>query len=298
MKKIFLIILLSAATLSAQSAGNSGLSFLKSGFGARNIAMSDLGVVGVNDLTALNYNPALLSTYAGPQVMLTHSQSIQDMTTQLVGASFSLWGIPFAVGINNTSINDIEIRTQAGESQSSFNAHYMFGSLSTGFEIYENLSFGVTTKYVYENLFSDEAAGWAFDFGLNYADIINGLDVGVSYRNIGSLDELRSEETVLPADFRIGLAYGLDVNSINSEVNLIGGVQKYTETDDTHIHAGGEVFYDNIIAMRLGYMTGYDSKGFTAGLGLYWEGLNFDYAFTPYSYGLGSAHTISLMYSF
>ena len=298
MKKIFIIILLSVTTLFAQSAGTSGLSFLKNGFGARNIAMSDLGVVGVNDLTALNYNPALLSEYQSPQVMLTHNQSIQDMSSQLVGASFSLWGLPLAVGVNNTSINDIEVRTQPGELQSSFNAHYLFGSLSTGFKIYENLSFGVTTKYVYENLFSDEAAGWAFDFGLSYFDIIDGLDIGASYRNIGSLDKLRNEATTLPADLRFGLAYGFDVNSINSDVNLIGGIQKYTETDDTHIHAGGEVLYDNIIAMRLGYMTGYESKGFTAGLGLNWEGLNFDYAFTPYSYGLGSAHTISLMYSF
>lgn len=299
MKKIFLIIILSSATLLAQSAGKSGASFLKNGFGARNIAMGDLGVVGVNDLTALNYNPALLSEYQAPQVMLTHNQSIQDLSTQLVGASFSLWGIPLAVGINNTSINDLEIRTVASdEPQSYFNAHYMFGSLSTGFQIYENLSFGVTTKYVYENLFSDEAAGWAFDFGLSYFDIIDGLDIGASYRNIGSLDKLRNEATKLPADLRLGLAYGLDINSINSELNLIGGVQKYVETDDTHIHAGGEVFYDNIIALRLGYMTGYESKGLTAGLGLYWEGLNFDYAFTPYSFGLGSAHTISLMYSF
>ena len=45
-------------------------------------------------------------------------------------------------------------------------------------------------------------------------------------------------------------------------------------------------------------MSGYESKGLTTGLGLKWEGLNFDYAFTPYSYELGSAHTISLMYSF
>lgn len=291
--------MIAATSLFAQSAGNSGVSFLKNGFGARNIAMGDLGVVGVSDLTALNYNPSLLSKYQGPQVMITHNQSIQDMSSQLIGASFSLWGIPFAVGVNNTSINDIEIRTQPGVPQSQFNAHYMFGSLSTGFEIMQNLSFGVTTKYVYENLFSDEAAGWAFDFGLNYANIIiDGLDVGVSYRNIGSLDELRNEATVLPTDLRIGLAYGLSVNSISSEVNLIGGIQKYTETDDTHIHVGGEVFYDSLVAMRLGYMTGYDSKGFTAGLGLNWEGLNFDYAFTPYTYGLGSAHTISLMYSF
>jgi hypothetical protein len=221
------------------------------------------------------------------------------MASHIAGASFSLWDIPFAFGFNNTSVSDLEIRTQASdEPQSYFNANYVFGSLSTGFKVYENLSFGVTTKYIYEDLFSDDADGWAFDFGLNYSDIIDGLDVGLSYRNIGTLTELRTESTVLPADFRLGLGYGLSLNSISSELNFVLGVQKYTETDDTHVHVGGEYFYNQIIAVRLGYMTGYESKGLTTGLGLYWQGLNFDYAFTPYSYGLGSAHTISLMYSF
>ena len=298
-KTILAILFVSNFTVFAQSAGNSGLSFLKNGFGARNIAMSDLGVAGVSDLTALNYNPALLSKYSGPQVMLAHVESIQDVASHIAGASFSLWDIPFAFGFNNTTVSDIEIRTQASDDpQSLFSANYMFGSLSTGFKIYENLSFGVTTKFVYENLFSDDAKGWAFDFGLNYSDLIDGLDIGLSYRNIGSLSELRTEATVLPADFRFGLAYGLKLNSISSDLNFILGVQKYTETDDTHVHAGGEYFYNNVIAIRLGYMTGYESKGLTTGLGLYWQGLNFDYAFTPYSYGLGSAHTISLMYSF
>ncbi len=299
MKKILIIVLASVATIFAQSAGNSGASFLKNGFGARNIAMSDLGVVGVSDLTALNYNPALLADYQNPQIMLTHIQSIQDMSTQLVGASFSLFGLPFAVGVNNTAINDIEVRTVASETpQSTFNAHYMFGSISTGFNVFNNLAFGVTTKYIYENLLSNEAGGFAFDFGLSYKNIIEGLDIGASLKNIGSLSELRSEATILPKDLRIGAAYSMSIHSVKSLVNVIGGVQKYLDAEETHIHAGAEVFYDNLIAIRLGYMTGYDSKGLTAGLGINWEGINFDYAFTPYSFGLGSAHTISLMYSF
>ncbi|MDA3861899.1 MAG: PorV/PorQ family protein [Melioribacteraceae bacterium] len=302
MKKILVIALLSVTTIFAQNAGSSGVSFLKNGFGARNIAMSDLGVVGVNDLTALNYNPALLAYYKNPQIMLTHNQSIQDMSTQLVGASFSLFGLPFAIGVNNTAVNDIEVRTIASEiPQSHFNAHYMFGSISTGFKVYDKVSFGITTKYIYENLFSNEAGGFAFDFGLSYKNIIDGLDFGASLKNIGSLSELKTEATVLPTDFRIGAAYSMNIKSINSELNVIGGVQKYLDTDDTHIHTGAEVFYDNLIAVRLGYVTGYDPKSLSAGFGVNWEGINFDYAFTPYSfnsYRLGSAHTISLMYSF
>ncbi len=299
MKKIAIFVLLSITSLFAQTAGNSGEAFLKNGFGARNIAMSDLGVVGVNDLTSLNYNPALLAEYKNPQLMLTHSQSIQDMSTQLVGASFSLYGIPFAVGVNATTIDGLEVRTKDSTNpESIFNAHYMFGSISTGFYIMDNLSVGTTIKYIYENLFADEAEGFAFDLGVSCKNIIAGLDFGASIKNLGSVSKLRNEATKLPTDLRIGLAYSSDVQSINSILSVIGGVQKYTDTDDTHIHAGAEVLYDGLLALRLGYMTGYDSKGLTAGLGIVWQGINFDYAFTPYSYALGTAHTISLMYSF
>jgi hypothetical protein len=299
MRKIFLIIVVSVSSIFAQTAGNAGVSFLKYGFGARNIAMGDLGVVGINDLTALSYNPALLSNYSKPQIMLTHSQNIQDMASQLVGASFSLFGLPFAVGVNYTSIDEIQVRTIASEEpQSTFDAHYMFGSLSTGFKVYDNISAGVTIKYIYENLLSDESSGFAYDFGLSYTDIIDGLDVGAAIKNIGSLSELRDESSKLPTDFRIGAAYSMGIESFYSTLNFIGGIQKYLDTDDTHLHAGTEVVYDELLSIRLGYMSGYDSKGITTGLGVYWEGLNFDYAFTSYSFGLGSAHTISLMYTF
>ena len=299
MKKLFLILFITVPVLLAQTAGNSGDAFLKGGFGARNIAMGDLGVTGINDLTALNYNPALLSGYSAPQIMLTYNKSIQDVSTQLVGASFSIFGLPFAVGVNNTSVAGIEVRNSAtDEPLSTFDAHYLFTSLSTGFNVAGNFSAGATVKYIYENLFSDEADGFAFDFGLSYKGIIDGLEFGVSLKNIGTLSELRNKATILPTDLRIGAAYSFPAKSIKTDFSFIGGVQKYLETDDTHIHIGGEAFYNNIIAIRIGYMTDYDSKGLTTGLGLFWKGINFDYAFTPYSYGLGSAHTISLMYSF
>ncbi|MFH1196896.1 MAG: PorV/PorQ family protein [bacterium] len=294
----FLLLLFTASSIMAQSAGTSGLSFLKMGFGARNIAMGDLGVVTATDASALNYNPALLGKFTNSQIMITHNEWIQDVRSEQLGASFSLFNIPFAVGINTTSISDIEVRTKPGEPLTTFNAHYFYGSLSTGFETVENLFFGMTIKYLYEGMYSDESTGIGYDFGLLYENVINGLNLGASIKNLGSMDVLRGEETKLPVDLRAAAAYNFTLESINSKIVALGGIQKYTSTDDLHIHTGAEILYNDLLALRLGYLTGYDSRGLTSGLGILWNSISFDYAFTPFSYDLGSSHTISLMYTF
>jgi hypothetical protein len=297
MKKILFVLFITTISF-AQTAGSSGLSFLKNGFNARNIAMGDFGVATANDVSALYYNPALIADYTAPQLTFSHSSWIQDVASENFGASFSFIGLPFALGINTTSISDIEVRTKPGEAQSTFNAHYFYGSLSTGFYLAEKISTGLTVKYLYEGLFSDDATGWGFDFGLRYKDVIDGFDIAASYSNLGSMNKLRNESTELPADLRVGAAYNFELTQIESDVIVTGGIQKYTQTEDTHIHFGAEIFYDEIIALRGGYMSGYDSKGLTAGIGLFWNSINFDYAFVPFDYGLGESHIISLMYTF
>lgn len=298
MKKHFILIILvvfSGFSI-AQTAGNSGLSFLKLGFGARNIAMGDLGVSGANDVTALFYNPANLSKFESAQVLLTHNELIQDLRSELIGASFTIANIPFAVGVNTTSVSDIEVRTKPGDPVSTFNANYFYGSLSTGFSVYKNISVGASVKYIYEGMFSDEATGYGIDFGAAYDNIIQDLNFGISIRNIGSMHVLRTEATELPVDFRAGFSYDYDIPNWNFDLKTVAGIQKYSATEDIHIHGGLE-FTDNTFALRLGYATGYESKGISAGVGVKWKFMNFDYAFAPYSYDLGNAHIISVMFS-
>lgn len=298
MKKVFAIILILTSVSFAQSAGKSGLAFLKNGFGARNIAMGDLGVTSAKDVTALNYNPALLTNYKSAQVSVTHNEWINDVKSEMIGASFKMFDLPFALGLNTTSVSDIEIRTRPGEAESTFNAHYFFGSLSTAFHIVDDLSFGLTFKYLYEGLFTDASTGYGFDFGLSYKTSIEGLNFGGAVRNLGSMNELRTEATKLPVDLRFGGEYNFNVQDINSDITVLSGFQKYLDTEDTHIHFGAEILYDRLIAVRAGFMTGYEAKGLTAGLGVIWNSVNFDYAFTAFDYGLGSTHTISVAYSF
>jgi len=298
MKKILLLFILASTYIYAQSAGNAGLSFLKFGFGARNIAMGDAGASASNDLSALFYNPSRLALIEKNEVLIMHSSWIQDVNSELFGIKWNMFGLPWAIGLNYTNIRDIEIRTRPGEPDSKFNANYFFGSLSTGFYVWEQLSFGATIRYMYEGLLSDEANGWGFDFGLNYKTPFKGLSLSTVIKNIGSMNALRNQETKLPTDFRLGTAYNFSVESTKLDFIAVAEIQKYLDTDDIHFNLGGDIVYDQIFALRVGYQSGYEAKSFTGGIGLMWGNLRFDYTYMPFSLDLGNANLFSLQFKF
>jgi hypothetical protein len=253
MKKYIIFLIFSSSLIIAQGSAKDGLSFLKFGFGARNIAMGDIGVVLSNDVTALNYNPALLSEYKSPEIIFTHNEWIQDVRSELLGTSFSLFDIPFAFGVNTTTISGIETRDIPGEALSKFDVHYFCGSLSSGFEIIDNISFGMTIKYLYEGMLADDATGWGFDFGTYYKTPVERLVFGAALKNLGSMNILRNQATELPTEFSIGSLYSIPFENINSEVTVGTEFQDFTKENNSRINIGGEFFYNHLLALRLGY---------------------------------------------
>ena len=295
---LFFTCLLLSSVIFSQSAGNSGLSFLKFGFGARNVALADAGTAASNDLTSLYYNPAKLTLNDHNEIIFMHNEWIQDVRSEVLGVKSFLFGIPFALGFNVTNVSEFEFRTKPGDPESTFDVNYFFGSISTAFKLNDDVSAGITGKYLYEGLLSDEAAGFGFDIGVNYLTPIENLSASAVIKNLGSMNKLRNEKTKLPSEFRIGGAYNFALGDNKFNVVSVLEVQKYLETDDVHLNIGAEILYDKLIALRAGYQTGYESRGFTSGLGLYWGNLGIDYAFLPFSLGLGSANLFSLNFKF
>lgn len=297
-KKIFSFIILSCIYLYSQDAGNTGLSFLKIGSSSRNIAVSDIGLLN-SDPSSVFYNPAVVNLQNSSSIMFTHQAWIQDLSSEIIYGNFEMLGLPFTLGVNTTKITGFEARTNPTDTpDSKFDINYFYTSLSTGFGLIENLSFGFTIKYLYESILSNDASGTGYDLGLLYENIIDNLSAGLSVRNLGSMKELREEQTKLPADIIFNTSYNVELGNSSFDLLPVAGIQKYLEQDDIHIHAGTEVTYDKQFSIRLGYITGYETKGLTAGAGIYWNGFNVDYAFTPFSMGIGNANTISLMYTF
>lgn len=295
MKKLLFIFvfLLTTPVLFSQSAGGSGLSFLKIGSGARNIALGDNGTVFGNDATAIFYSPANLSLNGNSEISFTHNEWIQGVRTEMLAAKFSLFGLNMGFGVNSTRIGDIEVRERPGDALSTFTADFIAISLGAGFKISEKVSAGIVLKYLYEGMFYEDAAGYAADLSGRYT-VNDALFLTAAIRNLGAMNELKTVATKLPTDFRVGAGYNFAMpqNKLNFSTGL--EVQKFLSTDDIHINAGVEAVYDGLLAVRLGYQSLYEAKGLTTGIGIYWNSLAFDYALTPFGQDLGLGHTFSV----
>jgi len=281
-----------ADRLSAQ-AGSSGMTFLKLGVGARSLAMGEAATAEVSDIAGTYYNPAALAEAVSADVSVMHKEWFQDVTSDYVGARVECSRLSFGLGINATSVNGIQIRETPGPPEGTFDAHDVAFSLSSAYRYDSSLSVGINLKYLYEKILVNQANGWGLDLGVLYNTPWN-LRLGFSASNIGSMTALDNEASALPLIFRLGAGYAIPVASLTGTVSLAADYVRFSQDDINHFHLGAEYLYGSSVAFRLGYQTGYESRGLTTGLGVHYGTVQVDYAFLPMKDDLGSTHTVSL----
>lgn len=299
MKKYFLLALVLIFSVSAYAqndgSANTGLAFLKLGVGARSMAMGDAYSSVSDDGTAVIYNPARLNAGMDNNLTVMYNSAMQDLTNNFIGAKVKFNKLGIGFGLLKTSVSDIEVRTIPGAAIDKFDAQNLSMNVSLCYELYKNLSVGVTSKLIYEKIYIDEASGVGFDIGTNY--IKDDLSVSFVLSNLGSFNALKDASTKLPTAVRFGGAYSFKKKS---NLNLLFALEGYKVLDGGkfHINSGAEIGYKDLLFIRLGYQTAYENKGFTTGVGFKYKGILLDYAFIPYSDSFGTSNTLSLGFNF
>ncbi len=292
--KIIIILLAYSAFTYTQNDGaaNTGLSFLKLGVTSRAISLGDAVVSYNEDASANHYNPASMFFGPGVNVLFMHNEQVLGMRTEYLAGKVALSRFAFGISVNNTAVDDIELREIPGEALGTFNSQNFAFGLSLAYRVNENISLGMTGKFLYEKIYVDNASGLAFDFGGVYSN--NRISFGLAVSNLGSMNELRVESTKLPAALRGGVSYLLDLPKINSTLRIGADGFKVMDGGVFHAHTGAELLYKDFLAIRAGYQSGYENKNLTTGIGIKYKVFNLDYAFVPYRYSIGSSHTITL----
>lgn len=291
--RLFVLLSIFPSFLLAQgsSAGSSPINLPQT---AREGSLSQSTIVDNHRFSSSFINPANLFSRKSTEILFSYVSWIQDVRTQLLGIRFPLLGSTVGISISSNSIDGIEIRTQPGDPIGTFASRFATMSLSFASSISENVVIGFSGKYLYERMYVDQSTGVGLDAGMIYQTRIPGLYAGASILNVGTLSKFRQMERELPTRLQFGALYEITLK--NLAIRIYPNYQSELSTISSNFNLGAEVDYKNLLALRLGYQSGFDARGLTTGAGINYGAFSFDYAFLPFSYGLGNAHfaTISV----
>ena len=281
---------------SEEKVGTSAASFLKIGIGARASGMGGASCAVADDPTAIYWNPAGLAGIRSRQLTYIHNIWLFETATGFLGFVHPFKNVNLGVGIDYLTMGK-ETRTTGDDPQGTDEKfgieddRAIYFSLSKRMK--ENLSLGMSIKYLNQKVAEERAAGYGADLGLFYR--LSKLNLGLLIQNLGPKMKFVKEEFSLPFNIKGGLSYKGIKNAILAfDVNL-------PRDNKTSYHLGGEYRIGNVLALRAGYNSKIEEEGLSAGFGVKFKMARFDAqldaAYVPYG-DLGDAYRVSLLTKF
>lgn len=316
---------------SAFAQATSGAQSLNITPGARADGMGRAHVALPEDATANWWNPAALADRKDRVFSLMHAALVpglaDDVYYEFLGYSMPVegWG---GIGVSFIYLGyGKSIATDGtGRELGEFTSYELSPQVSLGTNLAEGLSAGITLKYVYINLApkwatQDQQAGTGDTFGADIGMLYRmkalpllgwPTNVGVNVQNLGPkiayIDQDQADD--IGRNLKVGFAtrfFGEDADPTGAAPGRFRGLLAYdinqslVYTDETPIHNfGAEVSYDDMFALRMGYIqdTDGDITDTTFGVGFAVSRFTADYASVPQADGLDRVSKFSLSYNF
>jgi hypothetical protein len=295
---IISLILMSGISLAEihPLAGSTAMSFLKIGVGGRTAAMGEASVASVNDATACFWNPARLADIAYRNSFhFQHNVWLAETSVDDVYYVTGFGRHRLGFGGRLLSAGDIPLREDvpSQEPVDYYNAYDFFGNLSYAFVPSNMLSIGVSYRRLYEKIYLNSAYGHSLQMGLNFNLLDGALSLAGTVDNVGPRVQMSPALFKQPTTFKAGVAYRIPRQFLNGDwqgaMDLVKPV-----AGNWQLRAGTEFLWKKQLALRIGYKSGHDTETYSAGMGYHWRTYDFDYAFVPTRYDLGTTHRISL----
>lgn len=337
MKKIFILIVVfySAAFAGGFSkVGTAAAQFLKIGVGARSAALGGTFAAINNDVDALYWNPAGIAAIDEASVSVSHTTWIAEIAHNFAGVVVPI-GSQESIGISVIGLNAPEQEITTIENPEGTGIYYKVGDYAFGVSyaryLTDRFAFGLTVKYIQQNLYNETASGFALDLGTTMKTGFYGLTIAMAASNFGTnlklegtdlistadvnttlsgdykpSSNLATEEYPLPLNFRVGVA--LNILGTGEGVVLTDKHRLTLAIDGNHpndnnerANIGTEYSFDETFFLRAGYKINYDIEKWSFGAGvktsIAGKLISIDYALADYNdFGTVSRFTVGLRF--
>ena len=292
---LFAAAILMAASLSAQNNSVDGLALMKVEHSARAAGMGGAYVTQIASSDAAVYNPASAAGVVGFSVALGHTSYWENIRIEsgfFVGRLNPKWVIHG--GIRFAGVDDLQARRSPTTIPDAiFEARDISFKSGLAYAATDKLSLGFAFGWFLEKIEAWRGSAFNLDLGAHYL-LNERTQLGASITNLGSSFQLTkqghvsSRDITLPTTYRLGGKYAWSRYTAVSDLVIVD--------DDLHLHVGAEAHMHKIFDLRAGYMAGYDTKNFTAGVSFIHDVVTVDYGFVPYTRNLGTSHLFSLTF--
>ena len=305
-----------------------GFRFLENPVSAEVVGRGGVGITTTYTSNAIFWNPAMLG-WVKPtaDVSINYTQGIADINYGAVGASFRV-GDFGVVGLSilnmdygtfySTYAVDKSVNPLGYVETGTFTPKAYAVGVAFSQKMNDRFSYGIHIKNVEQNLGNAwvESAGvikkhskykqnvWAMDVGAFYDFMYHGIRFGATLQNISR--EVTYENESFPLPFAVNFGFAITPLTFFSEDEDMKALTLNFETKHPRdfgekVKYGAEYNLFDALTARVGYMTNYDERGFTAGVGVHQvvsgTPLRVDYAYEPFGI-FGAVHFISLGISY
>ncbi|MEW6516115.1 MAG: PorV/PorQ family protein [candidate division FCPU426 bacterium] len=276
----------------ASGAGTSGGILLRQAVGARALGMGEAFAGVADDATALFWNPGGLSQVTGLQANATYQAGLAESAYEQILASYCLNNLgTISLGLSLLQGGMVDLDNPDGTLKQVQSQSDVAFSAGFGANLTPALGLGLAVKMLNSTL-AEEVSAMAVAADLGALLTINEqLTVGVVLQNAGTEIKYQEEGDPLPLTARLGAGYQVDLAEDHAGLLAVDLVK--ANDQDFSLNLGAEYWYAGFLALRLGYKTGSDLEGLTAGFGAHYQFLQFDYAF-GLAQELSNTHKVSL----
>ena len=178
-----------AQSQNVSRAGTTAGAFLEIGVGPRAAALGGAFTAGVDDATALYWNPAGLSQMRTAEVTSAHSEWLGDVSHDFVGVAVPVGSGRVGVSVTRLGVPEMTVRTELNQEGTgeTFDAADLAIGVSYGRAVTDRFSIGATAKYIEQRIWHSTASAFAVDLGTQFkTDFFGGLTIGAAISNFGS----------------------------------------------------------------------------------------------------------------
>jgi len=307
-----MLLILTGVQFPFGKVGTTSFQFLKVFPGARANALAGAFSTVADNSEAVFWNPAGLARVSGFDATAGYIGWFMDVKHYSFSAAYNYAGVGvFGFQATVADVGEIEVTTvdhlgfvngvyNPGLTGEVIRPNSMVLGASFARNLTDKFAFGVTLKYVIEDLVYQKADAIVFDGGLTFNSGYKSIVIGAAIRHFGQEVKFIDKSYPLPQTFNVGISSYL-VAPVDPLITSLGdqtvlfSYDMIQPRDYDQMHSIGlEYGFEKMLFLRGGYSFNSDQEKLSAGIGLKYQNYRIDYSFNDYGEYLKSVHRVTV----